>query len=513
MLDSRKPYSTVPTATTSAGTPLRKGTILETIGRTPVVRLNRINRTDVEVYAKLEAFNPLGSIKDRMALAMIEAAEADGSLRPGQTVVEASSGNTGLALAMVCAAKGYPLVIVMAENFSVERRRLMRFLGAQVVLTPASAKGSGMVRKARELAEAHGWFLCDQFSNPANLAAHEATTATEIAAAFADTGLDFFISGFGTGGTMAGVARGLKSHLPETRIVAVEPDNAPMMASGVAQPDGDESHPMFRPHPMQGWSPDFLSDLVRQAVADGLIDRVEPVNGARAMDMAFDLARQEGILCGITGGATVAAALQIAEQARPGSRILAMVPDTGERYLSTPLFDAVPSDMTEHELALSRSTPGYCFGASDAPAPANPICTAAQARGDAADVEAFLQGTIHGDEPITMFALEWCEFCWSVRNLLKDAGLPYRAVDLDAADFVGGKEFASRIRLALRERTGSATIPQIFVGGDHIGGATDLLDCVDSGKLERVLARLGHELKVPGGRSAYSYLPKWLHPR
>ena len=343
--------------------------ILDTIGNTPVVRLARLAPEGVEIYAKLEAFNPLGSVKDRLALGVIEAAERDGSLKPGQTVIEATSGNTGIGLAMVCARKGYPLVIVMAESFSVERRKLMRFLGAKVVLTPAAQRGTGMVEKARELAAAHGWFWTRQFENKANAEFHSRTTAMEILRDFGGTGPDYFVTGTGTGGTLKGVASVLREKSPKTRIIVAEPENAPMLASGISQgyqPDGTplNSHPSFNPHPMQGWAPDFIPKLTGDAIEGKMIDAIQPVSGADALRLARELARQEGIFCGTTGGATLAAALAIAKTAAKGSRILFMVPDTGERYLSTPLFDAIEQDMDSEEVKISNSTALGRFGAA-----------------------------------------------------------------------------------------------------------------------------------------------------
>ena len=317
--------------------------ILATIGRTPVVRINHLAPEGIKMFVKIEAFNPLGSVKDRIALGIIEAAERDGRLKPGQTVVEATSGNTGIGLAMVCAQKGYPLVIVMAESFSVERRRLLRFLGAKVVLTPAASKGSGMIEKATQLAEKHGWFLCRQFDNPANVEAHARTTAEEILSDFGPDGLDYFVSGLGTGGTMLGVASVLRARSPATRIIGCEPDNAQILASGRVhrmRPDGvpSASHPVFRPHPMQGWTPDFVPPFAARVLKAKLLDALEPVAGHDAISWARKLATREGIFCGITSGATFAAAMAVAARAPKGSRILAMLPDTGERYLSTPLF-------------------------------------------------------------------------------------------------------------------------------------------------------------------------------
>ncbi len=348
-----------------------KSSILDTIGNTPVVKINKLAPEGVNLFVKLEAFNPMGSVKDRLALGVIEAAERDGSLRPGQTIVEATSGNTGIGLAMVCAQKGYPLVVTMADSFSVERRKLMRFLGAKVVLTPAAQKGSGMVSKARELAKEHGWFMSRQFENPANVEIHSRTTAREILRDFGQDGLDFWVTGFGTGGTLTGVARVLRKESPATRIVVAEPQTAAMMQSGQVQDfnvDGSaaESHPAFNPHPMQGWSPDFISDIAHQSMKNGFIDHTTSVAGPDAISAAKELAREEGIFCGISGGATFAAARQVAETAPKGSKILAMLPDTGERYLSTPLFEDVAVEMTDEELALSESTPGVRF---DVPLP------------------------------------------------------------------------------------------------------------------------------------------------
>ena len=489
--------------------------ILDTIGNTPIVHLARLAPDDVELYAKLEAFNPLGSVKDRLALGVIEAAERDGRLMPGQTVIEATSGNTGIGLAMVCARKGYPLVIVMAESFSVERRKLMRFLGARVVLTPASEKGTGMVEKARELAAAHGWFWTRQFENEANADVHSRTTAREILCDFGGMGLDYFVTGAGTGGTVKGVARVLRSESPTTKIIVAEPENAPMLTSSNRQAyrsDGTPatSHPLFRPHPMQGWSPDFIPRLTGDALDGGLIDAIQPVSGAVALRLARALARQEGIFCGITGGATLAAALEVAKTAPKGSRILFMVPDTGERYLSTPLFEAIGQEMDAEETTISNSTPLCRFGApatSPAAAPATAIePVPARARDFVA------QAIGNPEQPVVMFALEWCEFSWAVRRFLKDMGVSFRSVDLDSvamqAEGLGGD-----IRKALRLRTGEPTIPQIFIGGVHAGGAVDVLTRHDRGELVALLRKAG---VAPTGDTklvAQSYLPIWLASR
>ena len=336
--------------------------ILDTVGDTPVVRLNRIAPEGVTVHVKIEAFNPAASVKDRLALNIIEAAEREGRLKPGQTVVEATSGNTGIGLAMVCAAKGYPLVVTMAESFSVERRKLMRFLGARVVLTPRALKGFGMYAKARELAEANGWFLASQFETTANADIHEATTAREILADFEGARLDYFVSGYGTGGTVTGVGRVLRKERPETRIILAEPANAALVASGTPQARTAEwapagSHPAFEPHPIQGWTPDFIPLVLQETLDNGLYDDLIRVTGAEGIAWSRRLAAEEGIFTGISGGATVAVAMKVAETAPKGSVILAMLPDTGERYLSTPLFEGIVEGMSAEETALSLSTP------------------------------------------------------------------------------------------------------------------------------------------------------------
>ena len=337
--------------------------ILGTIGKTPVVRINKLAPMGINLYVKIEAFNPLGSVKDRLALGVIEAAEKSGELKPGQTVIEATSGNTGIGLAMVCAQKGYPLVVTMAEPFSVERRRLMRFLGAKVIITPAAERGFGMVNKAVELAKAHGWFLTRQFENEANPDMHSRTTAREIVDDFKGEKLDYWVTGFGTGGTLKGVARVLQKEMPNTKIVVCEPADAPMLTTATPQDrnaDGSPAKPnsAFKPHPMQGWSPDFIPKITADAVDMKVIDRIITIAGPDAMKYSKALAQQEGIFVGITSGATFAGALEVAKTAAPGSTILCMLPDTGERYLSTPLFADIGADMNEDELKISKSTPG-----------------------------------------------------------------------------------------------------------------------------------------------------------
>lgn len=338
--------------------------VLDTVGDTPCIRINRIAPNNVTVYVKAESFNPAASVKDRLALNIIEAAERDGRLQPGQTVVEASSGNTGIGLAMVCAAKGYPLVVTMADSFSIERRKLMRFLGARVVLTPKAEKGIGMYKKAQELAEANGWFLSGQFETGDNADIHENTTAREILADFSDQRLDYWVTGYGTGGTVTGVARVLREARPDTKIILTEPSNAAIVGSGQAQERDASgspavSHPVFQPHPIQGWTPDFIPLVLQEALDKGFYDELLPVAGADGIAWSKRLAAEEGIFTGISGGSTFAIAMQVAETAADGSVILVMLPDTGERYLSTPLFEGIAEEMTDDEIALSKSTPGF----------------------------------------------------------------------------------------------------------------------------------------------------------
>jgi cysteine synthase A len=341
--------------------------IVDTIGNTPCVRVNNIAPAHVELYVKAEFFNPAASVKDRLAISIIEEAERSGALKPGQTVIEATSGNTGIGLALVCAAKGYPLVVTMADSFSIERRRLMRFMGAQVVLTPRAAKGLGMYQKAKELAAANGWFLARQFETEANATIHEHTTAREILADFAGRRLDYWVTGYGTGGTLTGVARVLRRERPDTRIVLCEPANAQLIGSGQAQQrtaDNEPavSHAAFEPHLIQGWTPDFIPHVLQESIDNRFFDQVVPIPGPAGVEWSRKLAAREGILTGISGGATFAAAMTGAESAPHGTVLLCMLPDTGERYLSSALFEGIVEGMTDEEFAISQSTPGYQMG-------------------------------------------------------------------------------------------------------------------------------------------------------
>jgi cysteine synthase A len=512
----RRDFTYVRVRTNSGGDSVAKfESILGAVGNTPVVRINKLGPEGIDLYVKVESFNPMGSVKDRLALGIIEDAERRGALKPGQTVIEATSGNTGIGLAMVCAQKGYPLVVTMAENFSVERRKLMRFLGARVVLTPASEKGTGMLRKAEELATTHGWFLCRQFENEANAEVHSRTTAREILADFEGERLDYWVTGFGTGGTLKGVSRVLKQERPETKIVVCEPDNSPLLGSGIAQirnADGSiaESHPSFRTHLMQGWTPDFIPRLAEDAQAAGLLDIFMPIKGNDALSCSQALAQKEGIFVGISAGATLAGALQVAATAPPGSTILAMLPDTGERYLSTPLFYDIAEDMTAEEIEISRSTPSFHF---DAPAPAPPEEADVEPRRATPEAAAFVEQVIHDPEqPVVLFAFEWCEFCWSVRKLFAEAGIPYRSIDLDSAEYQVG-DWGGQVRAALNAHFNIKTIPQIVVGGKLIGGATETFDAFKEGELQELLGQSGVEYNQDVEIDPYSLLPTWLHLR
>lgn len=340
--------------------------ISEAVGNTPLVKISdRICPPGRTIYAKCEYFNPLSSVKDRLALGIIESAEKDGSLKPGQTVVEATSGNTGIAVAMMCAQRGYPCVIVMAEPFSVERRKLMRMLGARVIVTPKAGKGTGMVEKAKELADKNGWFLCHQFETEANWKIHYDTTGPEICNDLKGISkLDYWVTGYGTGGTFHGAGKYIKEHSPDTKIVLAEPGAANLIGSGIKterNADGSPatSHPAFGAHPIQGWTPDFIPLVLEKGLDQSLHDEIVEIPGGAGVETSKALARNEGILTGISGGATMWAAVEVAKKAPEGSVLVAMLPDTGERYLSTPLFADISAAMNDEELEIARSTPSW----------------------------------------------------------------------------------------------------------------------------------------------------------
>lgn len=492
---------------------MRHNSILDTIGNTPCVQLKKIAPAGVNIFVKLESFNPTSSIKDRMALGVIEAAEARGALKPGQTVVEATSGNAGIALAMVCAQKDYPLVVVMPENFSLERRRLIRFFGAQVILTPAGYKGSGALAKAQELADRHGWYYCKQFENEANAAMHARTTAREIMQEFTNQPLHYWLTGYGSGGTLKGVSQILKQRSPKTQVVACEPNNAQLLASAEPMTSAWEGPPIssqqYQPHIMQGWTPDFISRLTEDALKEGCIDRLLPIDGNDAINWCRKLAQREGILTGISGGATLAGAMKIAEEAEPGSNILCMLPDTGERYLSTPLFEHITDEMSESENELAASTANYRFAAAPTPLPVmevdeqEPLITEI--------TQQMVAQFIHNPKkPVVMFALEWCEFCWSARKLFRQLSIPFHSVDLDSSSYQACK-LGGKIKATLVAHTGCSTLPQIFISGEFIGSCMELFDGVNNRSLYKKLDSAGVHYDREVDIDPYTLLPGWVH--
>ena len=338
--------------------------ILSTIGKTPVVKINNLAPDGVNLYVKAEYFNPASSVKDRLAFSIIDEAEKQGILKPGQTVVEATSGNTGIGLAFVCASKNYPCVITMPESASIERRKMMRFLGAKVIITPAPEAGSGAYKKAKELSDKNGWFYARQFENEANANIHESTTGQEIVSDFKETGLDYWVSGYGTGGTFSGVSRTLKEYMPKTKLIMAEPDVAPLLIKGKSQLRTDDgapanSHPDWNPHPIQGWTTDFIPLVLQEAIDKKFIDEIIPVAGVDGIKWSQKLAAKEGILTGISGGSTFSVAMEVANKAPKGSTILCMLADTAERYLSSLLFENIEPDMNDEELKILNSTPSF----------------------------------------------------------------------------------------------------------------------------------------------------------
>lgn len=441
-------------------------------------------------------------MKDRLALGCIEWAEHHGQISPGQTVVEASSGNTGIGLAMVCAAKGYPFVCVMAESFSLERRKLMRFFGAKVVLTNPAHKGSGMVIKAKELAEKHGWFRPCQFENEANAWIHSQTTGPEILEALQGTQLDYFFTSYGTGGTLKGVAQVLREKSPNTKIMVCEPDNAPLLYSETKTEyaeDGQfkEPHPLWRPHLLQGWAPDFIPRLVDEALQAKYVDEILHVGGDAAIATSRELAQKEGIFTGTSGGGTVATALKFASTAPKGTTILVMTADTGERYLSTPLFDGIPVDMTPEEKELAATTPSAAPPDISLP----PVTE---------DCITFVNET-NKKHKVVIWSLEYCEFCWTIFKFLKAIGVPYETINIDAFQYAKGNQ-GNKYRSALCSITEVKTFPQIFVDGKFLGGAVDACLKWKKGELQPMLETAGLKKDNFGDYDGdpFEFLPKWM---
>ena len=489
---------------------LRYDSIVSTIGATPLVKLSsRLAPEGVNVYVKTEAANPMGSVKDRLALGMIEYAEAHGLLKPGQTVVEATSGNTGLGLAMVCAAKGYPFVCVMSEAFSIERRKMMRFLGAKVVLTNPAHKFGGMIQTLRALQAQHDWYWPNQFENEANAWIHRQTTAPELLEAMGGDSIDWFVCSYGTGGTVKGVAQVLREASPATKVLLCEPSNAPLLLSGVKTTYADdgsitaESHPVFRPHLLQGWTPDFVPEMVEHATQHALYDELGHVSGDEAVEMARRLAASEGIFSGTSGGGVLAVALRKAATLPAGSNVVAMLPDTGERYLSTPLFDGVPADMTPEEQQLIDGL-GDGFATAALPQPLPPPSDEGRRA-----VESFVRSG-----SVAVVAMESCEFCWTVFKLLDAIGVPYVKLNFDALEFAPENR-GNVIRASLQEKTGQVTFPQVFVSGEFIGGAADACIMWKKGELQPLLEAAGvkpegeHEWNGYSG-DPFEFLPKWM---
>ena len=489
---------------------LRHDSILTTVGSTPLVKLQRMAPEGVDVYVKVEAANPTGSVKDRLALGVIEWALAHGELKPGQTVVEASSGNTGIGLAMVCAVKGHPFVCVMSEAFSIERRKLMRFLGAKVVLTNPAHKASGMIIKARELAATHGWFLPCQFENQANAWVHAQTTGPEILAAMAGVPIGHFFVAYGTGGTLKGVSSVLRERSPATQIHVCEPDNAPLLFSGVQTeyptPTGTYEgtgsfvtpHPVWRPHLLQGWTADFIPKLVSEAVNAQCVDEIHHVSGVAAMETARRLAREEGILTGTSGGGTLSAALKFADELKrtqsPPTSIVVMLADTGERYLSTPLFADIPADMTDEEKALAASTPST-------PPPGLILPEVNEAATN------FVTKSNTGNK-VVVWSLVSCEFCWTLSMLLNTLKVDYVKIDIDSFQYAKDN-LGNQYRAALQAQTKCATFPQFFVDGTFHGGAVDACLKWKKGELQTIFAR-AKVAHGPYDGDPFEFLPKWM---
>jgi len=443
----------------------------------------------------------MGSVKDRLALGCIEWAEKEGHLKPGQTVVECSSGNTGIGLAMVCNVKGYPFVCVMAESFSIERRKLMRFLGARVILTNPAHKGTGMVIKTKELAEEHGWYWPNQFDNEANAYVHEMTTGPEILDAM-ENKLDHLFLAYGTGGTLNGVSKVMKVRSPSTKIHVVEPDNAPMLFSEIKTeyPTGEgelktfkEPHPCWRPHLLQGWAPDWIPSLVEKA--SSRIDNIAHIGGDSAVATSKALAQQEGIFTGTSGGGILAAALNFANDATEGSNIVAILPDTGERYISTPLFSGIGADMTEEEKEIAASTPS-------SPPPNVPLPSATK------ESTAFVKGN-NTENKIVIWSLQSCEFCWTITQFFDKIKVPYTQINIDSFEYAKDN-MGNKYRSALTELTGCNTFPQCFITGEFIGGAADACIKWKKGELQTVFKEAEVDFDTSYEGDPFEFLPKWM---
>jgi len=482
------------------GKAVKHDSILTTVGKTPLVRLNELAPNNSRIYVKCEAFNPMSSVKDRLALGVIEWAEKTGKLLPGQPVVEASSGNTGIGLAMVCNARKHPFICVMSEAFSIERRKLMRFLGAKVVLTNGAHKATGMMLKTKELSEKHGYFWPDQFSNEANAWIHSHTTGPEILEAMDGEKLDYFVTGFGTGGTLQGVGKYLRQHSPGTQIVVCEPDNAPMLLSGAGtEYNADRTitnpHASWRPHLLQGWSPDFIPKLVTEAVDAGLMDELVHIGSSDAMSTARDLARKEGVFTGTSGGGTLFGALEVAKSAPAGSTMVVMLPDTGERYLSTPLFADIPADMSAEEKEMA--------GAPESTKPP-PIVLP-----DISQEDTDFVNNTNKDNKVTVWAMQYCEFCWTIFKFFDAIKVPYTKINWDAIEYAENNQ-GNKYRQALQQVSGEVTYPQCWINGKFMGGAADACIKWKKGELQPLLDEAGIEYDKEFKGDPFQFLPNWM---
>ena len=488
--------------------------IITTVGKTPIIKLKRLSPKGVNIYVKLEAQNPAGSVKDRLAVGMIEWAETHGMLKPGQTVVEVTSGNTGIGMAMVCAAKGYPFVAIMPENASVERRKILRFYGAKVLMPSLASGSGGMWHVILKLVEKKGYYWPNQFKNEANAWIHRRTTGPEILEAMAGVPVDYFVSAFGTGGTLKGTSQYLRAHSPGTKIVVLEPEVSPVLSSGIKtrwNADGTmpaESHPRASAHLFQGWAPDFISHLTESARELKLYDKIENrITGPGGMAMAKRLALEEGIFTGLSGGGAMLGAMLTAKECPVGSNIVVILADTGERYLSTPLFDGISADMDAEEKALVAECGPM---GTEQRLPQQLLDANGAARRLVADA-------ISGNKVVT-FAFDSCEFCWTLKKLLAAIGVDCTQVDIDQPKY---ECYEGRIRAAIQEMSGAKTFPQLFIGGEFYGGAVDVVLAWKKGELQSKLEKAGAKppKRTAGDTSLewngyegdpFEFVPKWL---